>query len=165
MNINELVLKSGSHSSPEYGLCFMEAVALFNGEKHSDHPGCACLVLTSYMIRLNDSMNDEERQLLKPFVTKIVGTRDGKSSKRLEILVKNAVCKVTPHVLKLTKNEELIKHAKILEDLASNFNYAAGAAADAAADAARYAAGAGYVESRKVYWDMCINAIEECLKV
>ena len=74
--ITEVRLGSGAHESPEQGLCFMEMVAWFAGEKHSDRPECACPVLGSYGIAANDSMPDEARdRLLKPLVPLIAGTR------------------------------------------------------------------------------------------
>src|SRR4051812_26804584 len=68
-------LKHGSHRSPDDGMCLMEAVAYFAGELHSDSPQCACPVLTSHGIRLNDRFSDEERQLLAPLIPKLLNTR------------------------------------------------------------------------------------------
>src|ERR1051325_1719240 len=55
----------------------MEAVAWVAGEPHSDHPACACPVITGLMIRWNDRLpSDSERdRLLKPLVPLLVGTR------------------------------------------------------------------------------------------
>ena len=74
--ISEVRLSSGSHSSPNQGMCFMEMTAWFAGEKHSDRPACACPILGSYGITLNDNMPDDLRdRLLKPLVPLIAGTR------------------------------------------------------------------------------------------
>lgn len=50
--IANLSLKSGSHKAPNNGLvdaCVMEAVAYVAGEKWSDHPGCACPVISAFL--------------------------------------------------------------------------------------------------------------------
>src|SRR5438105_4365288 len=57
-------LRHGSHKNPKQGLCVMEAVAFVAGERHGDHPECACPVLTGFAIRLNDRMKDGERDAL-----------------------------------------------------------------------------------------------------
>src|SRR4051794_7375102 len=76
VDLAAIELKAGSHTSPGDGLCVMEAVAYFAGEPHSDHPACASPVITSFAMRLNDRWDDEARQRLKPFIPRIVGTRD-----------------------------------------------------------------------------------------
>ncbi|HSY50425.1 MAG TPA: hypothetical protein VLC46_16555 [Thermoanaerobaculia bacterium] len=74
--LNEVSLKQGGHSSPDDGMCVMEAVAYIAGEPHSDHPACASPVITSLAIALNDAMqSDAEREALKPVAFRIVGTR------------------------------------------------------------------------------------------
>lgn len=62
--IEALQLESGGHSSLEEGMCIMEAVAYVAGEPFSDHPQCASRLLTSFLIRLNDRLDDDDRQLL-----------------------------------------------------------------------------------------------------
>lgn len=133
MNKDNIVLQKGSHNSSEEGMCVMEAVAYIAGEPHSDHPICACPVLTSFMIRINDSMTQDERQQLRPYVERLVGTRDGNSAKRLEILVHMAAAQVTPHALRLTALPKLIRHAEILEALKPGDYEGARKAAHAAA--------------------------------
>ena len=74
--LERLTLMKGSHAAREAGMCSMELVAYIAGEPHSDHPACACPVLTSYVIGLNDAWDDEQRQKLKPYLVALVGTRD-----------------------------------------------------------------------------------------
>jgi len=73
----DLILQSGNHKSFEDGACVMECVAYVAGEPFSDHPQCACPVLTSFCISLNDNWTEDDRQRLKPFVERLVGTRGG----------------------------------------------------------------------------------------
>jgi hypothetical protein len=80
LDLDALVLKSGGHSAPSEqtsvpDACVMEAVAYVAGERWSDHPQCASPVLTSFLIGLNDRWSHDDRQLLKPFIPRLVGTR------------------------------------------------------------------------------------------
>src|SRR5690349_7970455 len=74
INLETLVLMKGGHKSLEEGACVMEAVSYIAGEAWSDHPKCASPVITSIMIGLNDRMTDDERQTLKPYIPRLVGT-------------------------------------------------------------------------------------------
>jgi hypothetical protein len=79
--LEPLKLGRGSHFAPSNGLveaCVMEAVAYVAGEPFSDHPACASPILTSFLISWNDAMNDDDRQMLKTFIPRLVGTRTGK---------------------------------------------------------------------------------------
>jgi len=73
--IESIELKSGGHRNLDDGACVMEAVAYVAGEPWSDHPQCACPVLTSFMVSWNDTLNDTDRQRLKPYIPRLVGTR------------------------------------------------------------------------------------------
>jgi len=74
---HDIRLTAGDHSSPGDGLCLMEAVALFTGERHGDWPACVCPVLIEFGRVLNDTMPDKWRtDLLLPIVPALVGTRD-----------------------------------------------------------------------------------------
>lgn len=52
----------------------MESAAWVAGEPHSDTPACVSPVLGAFLRELNEELDDEERQALKPYVTRIVGT-------------------------------------------------------------------------------------------
>ena len=69
-----LTLAHGSHDSPTDGLCVMEAVAYFRGIEHTDHPACVSPAIGAFLRTWNDNLADEPRQLLKPYVFKVVGT-------------------------------------------------------------------------------------------
>ncbi len=162
--LETIVLKSGSHAEAEKQFCAMELVAYIAGEEHSDHPKCACPVITSYTIKLNDRFTESERQLLKPLLTKIVGTRDGNALKRARILAHAALTVFAPLALdaaglkehadklrgvefgdfeggrKLARDADAAAAADAAADDAAAYAAAAYAAADAAAYAAAYAA-------------------------
>jgi hypothetical protein len=77
-------LLAGSHDFPgkDGGTCINEAAALAAGYKYcrisklGDCPPCFSWAIARYTITLNDSMNDEDRQKLLPFVARLAGTRD-----------------------------------------------------------------------------------------
>lgn len=70
-------LQSGSHPTEKDAMCVMEAVAYVAGEEWSDHPQCACPIITNAAIRLNDSICwDAQRDaLLRPLIPLLIGTR------------------------------------------------------------------------------------------
>ena len=80
---DDVVLKAGSHASPEQGLCVMEAVAFVAGRSHTDHPPCACPVVSAFLRTWNDALPDDEARtrLLKPLVPKLI---DSKSTSAVE---------------------------------------------------------------------------------
>jgi hypothetical protein len=74
LDLKKLVLKSGSHE-PDGEFCVMEAVAYVAGEKWSDSPKCASPSISGFLRCWNDGMNDEDRQMLKPLIPKLVNSR------------------------------------------------------------------------------------------
>jgi hypothetical protein len=80
-------LAEGSHGSTFNGeACSMEWVALLAGEGMTDAPDCASPVLARYTIRLNDRWDRTQRQALKPYLPRMVGTGgDGKDGDRERI--------------------------------------------------------------------------------
>ncbi|MEL7111227.1 MAG: hypothetical protein AAGL99_18375, partial [Pseudomonadota bacterium] len=70
-----LELREGPGGDYKNGLCVMEAVAWMANEDATDHPECACPVLTAFAIRLNDRLNDENRQQLRRLILPMTGTR------------------------------------------------------------------------------------------
>ena len=84
-NIDQIRLARGLHKNPDEGICIMEACAWLADETFSDRPECVSPVIGVFMRRLNDSMNDEQRQLLKPYILKIMDTN------KPELYVKQAI--------------------------------------------------------------------------
>ena len=64
------------HIIADNEMCVMEAVAYVAGEPWSDHPSCACPVITAFLVNWNDSLPDADRtRLLAPLVPRLVGTK------------------------------------------------------------------------------------------
>jgi len=93
--IETIVLRSGKGEDLEHA-CVMQAVDYIATGGLSDHPECACPALTAFAIRLNEQADKETRQRLKPFIPKLVGTRDGKTKARAEFLAHHSITAVLP---------------------------------------------------------------------
>jgi hypothetical protein len=76
-------LLSGGHGANDgAALCAMEAVAYVAREPWSDHPKCACPVISAFVRSWNDGLSDDDRtKILLPFIPRLVGTV---GSKKLE---------------------------------------------------------------------------------
>ena len=72
--IRDITIAHGSHPSLEAGACVMELVAYVAGEPWSDHPQCASKVIAAFLRGWNDGMDDEDRQMLRPFIPRLVNT-------------------------------------------------------------------------------------------
>lgn len=146
-------LGKGNHADIDAGACAMEMVSYIAGEPFSDHPQCACPVLTSFVIAWNDALSDEDRnRIIKPFVPKLIGTRSTRATEeaRSYLALDWYLRVMTPTWLELV--ETLKPHAEAMRSAApvvdletaeafAPLSAAAGAAARAAAwDAARDAA-------------------------
>lgn len=70
------VLGNGSHVSPKEGACVMEYVSILAGEPFSDTPACTNRVLGMVAMNVNDSLTNDERQLLVPYIGRLIGTSD-----------------------------------------------------------------------------------------
>ena len=70
----DYTLAYGTHANPEDGRCAMEWVSHLAGEPHSDQPKCVSPVLRAICIALNDALDDEPRQRLRPYLARTIGT-------------------------------------------------------------------------------------------
>ena len=72
----EYTLSYGTHATPEDGRCAMEWVSYLAGEPHGDDPACVSPVLRAFCTSLNDSLEQEPRQRLRPYLARTIGTAD-----------------------------------------------------------------------------------------
>ncbi len=68
-------LSKGKHSSPSSGACVMELASMLAGEQFSDHPRSVCPVIGSFLRAYNDSIDDDHRQDLYEYASRVVGSR------------------------------------------------------------------------------------------
>jgi len=73
---SDYTLAYGTHPNPQDGRCAMEWVAHLAGERHSDQPDCVSPVVRALCVALNDGLNCTERQRLRPYLTRTIGTAD-----------------------------------------------------------------------------------------
>src|SRR5665213_2793922 len=147
IDLNSIVLKKGSHKSFEEGACILELVSYIANEPWSDHPACACPVLTSAAIGFNDRVDDEYRQKLKEIIPLLLNSKnDEKRKARATFLCVQSVTVTFPifvealglveiaKTLRALNPEQMRKAAKYIRDNKAAIRNAAAAAADAATD-------------------------------
>jgi hypothetical protein len=179
LQLENIRLKYGGHQTREDGLCAMEAVAYFAGEPHSDKPKCTCPVLAAFVRNLNDGMDDETRQLLKPYILRLINTNDSsKELERTKLLAWAAVTEFAPLAL---EKAGLKDHANKLRNLpkydwyaaryAANATWAAAANAAwaatwaAATNATANAAWAATAANAAASWDLALAALDRALEI
>ena len=116
--LTDVPLKRGAHSSPDAGMCALEAAAWIAGEPHSDHPECVCPVIAAFGRAWNDALSLEERNaVLRPLVPRMIGTRgsDALAHRRALMAADWLVREHTPAWLRLAG---LTAHADALAGLA-----------------------------------------------
>ena len=74
LDLETLVLRAGIHSSAVDGVSLMEAVSVVAGEPWSNSPRCTSPVIATYARGLNDWLSDIERQSLKAYIPRLIGT-------------------------------------------------------------------------------------------
>ena len=67
-------LEAGSHRSPSDGVCIVELASLIGGEPFSDRPRCVCPVIAAFLRGWNDRAGYADRQRLRPYAWRVVGT-------------------------------------------------------------------------------------------
>ena len=75
-------LSRGKHQSPDHGACVMELASMLAGEPFSDQPASVCPVIGSFLRAYNDSIDDERRQDLYDYASKVVGSRGSAEVRR-----------------------------------------------------------------------------------
>lgn len=98
--------------------CVMQMVSYIANEPWSDHPECACPVLTRYAIALNDAFNDDHRQLLKPFIPLLVGTRVDNATQiaRKRLMMWRSVTALYPVILDMWGLPDLAAELRSLKN-------------------------------------------------
>jgi hypothetical protein len=78
----ETRLQAGGHRRGKHGVCVVEYASLLAGERLSDHPDCVCPVIAAFLRCWNDRVSYVERQYLRPYAERIVGTADDRALSR-----------------------------------------------------------------------------------
>jgi hypothetical protein len=83
-------LSKGKHSSPDDGACVMELASMLAGESFTDHPASVCPVIGSFLRAYNDTVDDDHRQDLYEYASRVVGSRAGADVQRTRAEYLNA---------------------------------------------------------------------------
>ncbi len=148
INFNDYAIKlsAGNHNTPQDGMCIMECVAYIEGEKHTDHPKCADPVITTFAMKTNDWMKEDERGALLPFVLRIAGSKSTTEIERQRayMCADYAVRVFAPLALEARGFEDHAKRMRECEKIVNKETAMAGQAVAKAAYAAADAAAAAY---------------------
>jgi hypothetical protein len=121
--MSDYTLAYGTHASPQDGRCAMEWVSYLAGEPHSDQPTCVSPVLRAMCIALNDGLDHEPRQRLRPYLTRTIGTaNDGLDTTRGWMAMDWLTRTYTPawlHLAGLAEWGERLEAAAAVTDAAS----------------------------------------------
>lgn len=80
-------------------LCFMETVSVISGDKVSAHPKCADHLITSWAIKMNDEVTDEERDQMMMLVLATAGTRSDEHDEVRRRIFSLAACELLETML------------------------------------------------------------------
>lgn len=162
MSTPTITLDSGAHSTPEAGMCLLEAASYVAGEPFSDHPECVSPVLGSFGRSLNDVLPEDKRQELVPLIPRIIGTRDdGHDERRSYIALDWLIRTHLPTFLDLSLPAEAAKVRALAPIIDMHTAEAAGPVVRAARDAAWVAAG---VAAGDAAWDAAWDAVGDAAR-
>jgi len=82
VDVDSLRLEPGTHRSPQDGVCVLELASLIAREEFSDRPRCVCTVIGAFLRGWNDRAGHAERQALRPYAKRVVGSRARRSVTR-----------------------------------------------------------------------------------
>ena len=158
--LDTITLDSGNHCNFSEGHCAMEVVAWLAGLGHTDAPECASPVLRDFTVGLNDRWDTVQRQTLKPFLPRMVGTAgDGQDEARAYLALDWLVRTYAPEWLDVAG---LTERARDLRDLPRIVDPASAQSAVPVAHAARQDAAAAWDAAwdaaRAAAWDAAWDA-------
>ena len=140
--IERTPLSKGAHSSRSDGMCLLEMVAYFAGRSHSDHPPCVSPAIAAFGRAWNDALDDEQRQVLKPYIFRMAGTatNDADELRRAWMATDWLVRTFAPAWLDLAGLTEHATNLRALPELTSDVLAVAAQSEIEAADSAAYSA-------------------------
>ena len=100
----------------------MSFVALLAGERHTDRPSTACPVITAFVIKINDAIDCDTRQALKPLAHDILGTNDGHSRERAWFLARTCINDVFARLVSETGVASKLPALPVSRDESIDFN-------------------------------------------
>ncbi len=152
IDLDTITLAKGGHTSRADGVCIMELAAWVAGRPHSDRPPCVSPVIASFLRQWNDSMDDTDRQMLKPYAALVLNTNTGAADEtaRAWMLTDWLARECAPAWLRLAGLKE---QAQLLEALAPLTGMDAARAAQPCLDEARTKSAAAGAAAWAAAWD------------
>ena len=100
--LSRINLDYGKHGSLQQGACVMECVAYVAGEPHTDHPSCACPVVTKVAAFVNDEYPAVRENGLSSRVLRLAGSNKSPeaSKQRAYFLMDFVLRTVTPNSIR-----------------------------------------------------------------
>jgi hypothetical protein len=80
VNVDSVRLDPGAHRSPRDGVCLLELASLMARERFSDRPRCVCVVIAAFLRDWNDRAGHAQRQDLRPYARRVIGSRARRSA-------------------------------------------------------------------------------------
>lgn len=118
VDLENFELASGSHTAFEKGACIMEMVSYLADEPWSDHPQCACPILTRVAIQLNDTFKPPHRQLLKPLIPLLLNSLGSEETRiaRKRLIYWRNVSALYPVILDVLKLDALASQLRAFKN-------------------------------------------------
>lgn len=69
-----MTLSHEAHRTPDEGRCAMEWIAHLSGQQHTDSPAGVSPMLVQFCVALNDALPEDQRQRLRPYLARTIGT-------------------------------------------------------------------------------------------
>jgi hypothetical protein len=111
-------LAAGAHGSTFSGeACWNELGTILAGEPFGDSPRCFSPVIRRFGMALNDRLDDDRRQLLRPFALRALGTAgDGRDQERGEMCREWLLHNALPDLLDKAGEQEAAQKLRDLPD-------------------------------------------------
>jgi hypothetical protein len=161
--VKTVKLGKGSHPKPFEGdtptMCAAEFASYLAGEPHSDQPTCVSPILNRFMVNLNDALDDEKRQKLRPYIVRTLGTAGDGQDEMRSYMALDWLIRV--HIPAFLAAAGLVPEADKLRGLAAIEGVGQAHEARPEVNAARDAA---WAAARDAAWDATKDAARDALR-
>jgi hypothetical protein len=94
--LERVTLVRGAGDRGDGRLCVMSLAALIAGERHTDAPHAVSPLIRRFAIAINDGLPDADRQRLKLFAPRMVGTNDAHDKDRARLILSILTSEIVP---------------------------------------------------------------------
>ncbi len=86
-NVEQMRLSRGVHRNLESGASVMELSSYLAGELWSNYPECVSSIISAFLCKYNDLMDDAARQLLLPYASRVIGSAGSREVEQRRVFV------------------------------------------------------------------------------